>query len=320
MNQIEKKYQNDNAKFALSNEDHIAEIAKICYALSNEFRVNILRQIRQKPQTIIELAEKNYTAISTMVFHIDILYDAGLLNIDYIKGKKGPIRKCFAKLLNLEIDLNISPILKNDKKITYTMGVGQFVDACCNPDDCSFATKTKIHSGTFGALFHRERFEADLFWSRSGFLAYAFPREFKEKSYAEISISLEICSETYFFNQEYKSDITFWINDIELCTYTCPGDYGDRKGKLNPDWWPMNSSQYGELKTLKITEHGVYLDGKIMNPNITIKDLNLENKDHILFKLGNKNNAKNIGGFNIFGKGFGDYDQDIVMTVLLIDD
>jgi predicted transcriptional regulator len=32
-------------------------------------------------------------------------------------------------------------------------------------------------------------------------------------------------------------------------------------------------------------------------------------------RFGNKDDAKHIGGFNIFGKEFGDYKQDIVMCL-----
>ena len=43
------------------------------------------------------------------------------------------------------------------------------------------------------------------------------------------------------------------------------------------------------------------------------KYLNEDNK--VTFKVESKENAKNKGGFNIFGKNFGDYNQDIEMSV-----
>ncbi len=37
------------------------------------------------------------------------------------------------------------------------------------------------------------------------------------------------------------------------------------------------------------------------------------NSHRIRVRFGIKDNAKHVGGFNLFGKEFGDYKQDIVM-------
>ena len=41
-------------------------------------------------------------------------------------------------------------------------------------------------------------------------------------------------------------------DNIELLTYTSPGDYGGKKGKLNPSWWSLSYTQYGDLVSLSI--------------------------------------------------------------------
>ena len=38
-------------------------------------------------------------------------------------------------------------------------------------------------------------------------------------------------------------------------------------------------------------------------------------EDYIDVRIGNKEDARYIGGFNLFGKSFGNYEQDIVMSV-----
>ena len=58
----------------------------------------------------------------------------------------------------------------------------------------------------------------------------------------------------------------------------------------------------------------MFLDGVLVNDRITLKDLMLPSSPAVLFRLGNKKDAVNIGGFNIFGKNFGDYPQDIILT------
>jgi predicted transcriptional regulator len=88
------------------------------------------------------------------------------------------------------------------------------------------------------------------------------------------------------------------------------GDYGDRRGIYTPAFWGNNSSQYGILVTLKVDKEGTYLNGEKVGQT-TLKDLPLENKFVMKLKIAVKDDAKYVGGINIFGKEFGDYPQDI---------
>lgn len=49
--------------------------------------------------------------------------------------------------------------------------------------------------------------------------------------------------------------------------------------------------------------------------NITPANLRLEHSDLLIFRFGVKENAKNKGGLNIFGDNFGDYPQNIILTI-----
>ena len=64
-----------------------------------------------------------------------------------------------------------------------------------------------------------------------------------------------------------------------------------------------------------IDEYGVSLNGEKVNDKININKLNVDKNNRILFKIESKKNAINCGGFNIFGKNFGDYPQDIEMVI-----
>ena len=48
---------------------------------------------------------------------------------------------------------------------------------------------------------------------------------------------------------------------------------------------------------------------------ITLKSLSLEKDNKIVFAFGNKSTSNHIGGFNLFGKGFGDYAQGIIANI-----
>ena len=98
-------------------------------------------------------------------------------------------------------------------------------------------------------------------------------------------------------------------------TWTCPSDYGGRRGRLNPDWWPDKNTQYGKLKTWRITEKGCYVDGR-KTTSQGIGQFQLENAPYITVRLGIREDAKHQGGLNLFGESFGDHRQNIVMKII----
>jgi len=48
---------------------------------------------------------------------------------------------------------------------------------------------------------------------------------------------------------------------------------------------------------------------------ITLRDLELANHHSIRLRIEVQPHAKHPGGVNIFGRGFGNYDQDIVLRL-----
>ena len=182
-------------------------------------------------------------------------------------------------------------------------------------------TKKEIEGYDLVSSFYSpRRNEAQIISFMKGFLEYKISTyPVIEKKISSITFSLEICSECPNYNNHWKSDITFWINDIELCTYRSPGDYGDRKGKLNPSWWPDKFTQYGMLKKIRVDNEGTWLD-ELLVSDIKLNDLNLLNKDHFSLKIGVKETSKYVGGINIFGKGFGDHEQDIIVQIAFDED
>jgi len=68
------------------------------------------------------------------------------------------------------------------------------------------------------------------------------------------------------------------------------------------------------LKRIRVDATGATLDGERFS-NTRIDDLNVGKSDYISFRVGVKENARNIGGVNLFGESFGDYPQNIVMRI-----
>ena len=88
-----------------------------------------------------------------------------------------------------------------------------------------------------------------------------------------------------------------------------PRDFGVKRGKLTPEWW--SSNQYGLLKTIHITRDGVHMDDEKVS-DVTLEQLLTYDHHYwsIRFEVGK---MQNVGGLTLFGKKFGNHEQDIVV-------
>ena len=201
---------------------------------------------------------------------------------------------------------------------TQSINIGDYIDAELS-HDCGIATEREhIMENQPYRAFIPERHESQIIWTKfHGSLTYAIPNDYAQAgTLSEIHISLELCSEAHGYNDNYPSDITFWLNDVELCTWACQGDYGDRYGKFTPPWWFPESTKYGLLTTISVRNRGVYLNEKLVNRNVTLKDLALAQSNRTTFRFGVKKDADHCGGFNVFGDKFGDYNQNILFNAI----
>ena len=127
-----------------------------------------------------------------------------------------------------------------------------------------------------------------------------------------LEMSFEACSEAPMHRDPWKSDIAVSINGCQLGVWTCPCDCGGRRGRLTPGWWPALSTQFGFLKTWRVSREGTYLDGVRLS-GVTIGDLQLGQEMFIRARIEVPADAQNVGGINLFGESFGDYPQAIVV-------
>lgn len=137
------------------------------------------------------------------------------------------------------------------------------------------------------------------------FVEYRFPTHIlKSGQIQEVSFSFEVCSEAPGYQNDWPSDITVWVNGQEIVTMTLSGDFGGRRGRLNPEWWSDTMTQYGMYKAVKITESGCY-ENDIKCSDFSLETLEAEGKNYISFKLGVKPGAAHVGGMNLFGERLG---------------
>jgi predicted transcriptional regulator len=160
--------------------------------------------------------------------------------------------------------------------------------------------------------------QAALIWFGRGHVEYKFPNNARisGRKVRALELSLELSSEVPGTNTDWPSDISIWINDIRIGTWTSPGDYGDKRGLHTPRWWKLAGSQYGQLTRWWVTVEGCFV-GEQRVSAVTLADLALDGHSSIRLRIGIEEAAEHPGGINIFGRGFGNHDQDILLRLHL---
>jgi len=302
----------------ISDEHDKKLIKDISRALSNEDRIQILELLNNGPLNILEISQKLNIPLSTTANHIQILDEARLIMTEFTPTLKGHMKLCSRMVTKIDyIIWNSDSKQKTTKTTKIEMPVGNFVDANVYPP-CGMAGDYShlIEEDQPSLFYSPKRSQAGLIWFQKGYITYRFPLgKINKKTIKELSIELELCSETAYYKEEWPSDITISLCNEELFTYTSPGDFGINRGQLNPIWWPNSNTQHGLLKKFTIVNNGVYFEGKRVNDTFTLEKFHNLNTSYIELKLEIKSDAKHIGGINIFGKTFGNHPQDILLSI-----
>lgn len=302
--------------FSILDSKDTENIAKIGRALSSPQRVSILKALAKKPMNLLEISDALKMPVSSVSFNVDVLEDAKLVLVEYKPAIKGHMKLCSITNTSIHILMETHEE-ENNQDIVIEMPVGCYTEAKFDEgylvSEKGFIYREKDCPD---AIFNPERIKGQLFSFKSGHVIYDFPNYCHDNNANyKLSVSLEMCSEAPFYRNDWPSDITIWLNDIEIGTFTSPGDFGGKRGVFTPLFWKTESTQFGLLKTFSIDANGCYIDGvQVVNKN-RIKDLNLDNSNTIRLKIGFKENAIHMGGINIFGRHFGNYAQDIVLTI-----
>ncbi len=298
----------------IEDRERLSDIGK---ALSSIIRLDILYYLSQQPAIISDVAAHFDIPLSSAALHIKTLESAGLISVQPIPGSKGAQKLCGILISRIDIDMYRN-INTNNSQLLYRedLPIGSYFD-CDVSAPCGIVSETHDLGAedSFSGFYSPDRFKAQLIWLSTGYLEYRFSNAtLKSHLATKVQITLEICSEALGYNNNWKSDVSIWLNDTEIGIIKCPGDYGGRRGKLNPYWWADSSTQYGDLRKIWVTNDGCYID-EVKISDQTINSLQLNKNNYITMRIGVKPTAQYVGGFNLFGEKFGDYPQNIVMEV-----
>lgn len=291
-------------------------LALVGKALSSPVRLRILNILHNKTCSVLELAEMLDIPASSAGLHIKVLDEADLIITEIQPGYRGIVKICSKKYEKLDILLQ-GDNSKYNSMVYTDMPIGNFVDCVAKPT-CGLADESSIigEEDQMSSFYLPEKNKAQLIWLSEGRISYKFPNQLPKNAMPKkLELSAELCSEVANYRSDWKSEITLWINDVECGTFLSLGDYGDRRGSLNPDWWPDGNSQYGTLATWAINEKGSVVNNEPA-ADTNISDLNITGSHYIKVCLGIKDDAKYKGGINIFGEKFGDYKQNMVLRLI----
>ena len=286
--------------------------------LASPVRVAMLALLHEKgPMNVNDIAAQLELPQSTVSTNIQVLEEARLIRTENQKARKGSQKFCYPTVEEvLVVFKSAYKAVKNDA-IEVSMPIGLYTSyEVTSP--CGLCTT----DGIIGLLdvpnsfLDPDRMKAGLLWFTRGFVEYQFPNNAKlaNAEISEIELVMELSSEVPGTSADWPSDITLTINGVDVGTWTSPGDFGDKRGVFTPDWWKLKGSQYGKLKNWRVGVDGTYVDGLRIS-SINLAALDLRSHHSIRVRIGVKDDAKHPGGINIFGRGFGNYDQDILLRI-----
>ncbi|BCH66826.1 transcriptional regulator [Agrobacterium vitis] len=286
--------------------------------LASPLRIAMLKLLHDKgAMNVNDIAAELSLPQSTVSTNLQVLEDAGLIRTESQKARKGSQKICYPTAEEVLVVFKSERRKIDAHAIEVAMPIGLYTSyevtapcGLCSPD------------GIIGLLdvpntfLDPERMKAGLIWFTRGYVEYQFPNNAKLSGSAirEIEIAMELSSEVPGTSADWPSDITLSINGTDVGTWTSPGDFGDKRGVYTPDWWKLKGSQYGKLKNWRISSEGTFVDG-VKISSIDLNAIDLLAHHSIRVRIGVRDDARHPGGINIFGRGFGNYDQDIVLRI-----
>lgn len=291
------------------------ELELFCKALSAPVRLEIVSLLSGGKMNLQEIAAALHMTAGGVTAHIRLLEQAGLIEVESLSGVKGMQKLCSVPQKRFVLHLPEDP---EGSVLHLDIPLGSYTEYEAKPT-CGLATPTEV-VGCFDQPAYFDdplRSQAALLWTSEGFFEYRIPNYLQESQVLqEIVITQELCSEVPapLSYDSFPSDIYFSVNGVELGCWTAPKDYVSPHGLYTPGWWPDNYSQYGDLVRLSISQKGCFLGDRKISGR-TVEELGLCPGKPFRYRISAPEKAEHRGGLTLFGRGFGNYNQSISVTL-----
>ena len=286
-------------------------------ALSSSIRIQILKLLNQEKElNLNELANRIGITNGAMTSHIRILEEAGIINTRTVVARHGMQKLCSLKVEKYVVHIGHIGSKYNQNSFSIEIAPGQYVDYDVTPT-CGIATTERI-IGVYDTPVYfsdTEHFQAQIVWFTTGYVEYEIPNYLPENAVLkEILFQAELGSEAAAYNNDFKSDIHFYINGNFVGIWQSPGDFGGVKGFYNPEWWAPSMNQYGTLMEFCINKEGTFFEGNKYS-DFTIDQLNIRPGSRIHLRLAVPEGLPNSRGLTIYGRGFGNYNSGMIIRM-----
>jgi predicted transcriptional regulator len=301
------------AHLSLNLDDR--RLPAVARALASPARLRIIGLLASRPHGVAEIAAALKLPLSSTSVNVAALAKAGIIETagDSSSGKYNKVCRLVAR----EIWITLPETVDSGapKELRVEVPVGAYVDCRVEPT-CGVVAPDRVIGvlDVPGSFWEPDHHEAGLVYLTNGFVEYRLANRLTTRHHLlALSVSVEMASEYPFYRADWPSDITLWVNGAEMGTWTVPGNWGGTRGKLTPAWWGNNASQYGLLKTWRVTAEGTWIDGERLS-ELGLAAAAIVPGRPLTFRLGTKPDAVHNGGLTLFGKSFGNYPQDVVVT------
>jgi predicted transcriptional regulator len=326
-------------------------VARIVKALSNDYRIAILEMLGEEDTTIQSIMARLKLSKTAVLTHLNSLETAGFISSELVRGSVGN-QKLYHKEYDRLI-FNFSPGKENEQEEQYyeiAVEIGNYFDFRVYPP-CGLAKREHIIDkwDDPSVFFHPDRISARLLWGALGFVEYRIPLNipFETDGFSRIEIILEASAQgdlpthrqlrlpasvNRAHLRDGESSLSFSLNGVGIaeCTVhefsrtTTKGGLTGAKGKYTPGWW--RGSNYGELLTIIIDGEGTAVNGQKAS-SVSLSQIfppgffaeqgeqseELRSDAYLSLRIEVKGDAPCIGGFTLYGRGFGNFDQDIII-------
>lgn len=314
LNYIMKRKMGDDKMLHIKNIDDGLKVFK---ALGSELRVQIIKLLlKNNAMNMNELATELGITNGALTSHIKKLEESGIVNVSQEYSGHGNKKICSVNVDKILIEIEAEEQLVNQNIYEVNVPIGHYSDYDVYPT-CGLASTSAVIGAVDDSRYfaHPDRMNAQIIWFSKGYIEYLIPNLLPaSQKIDQITISMEISSEAPGVNNDWPSDISFLLNDVEIGTWTSPGDFGDVRGIFTPAWWFPNWNQYGILKMIVINKKGTFIDGLRIS-DVNIEQFHLNYRSALRLRMMVREDAENVGGLTIFGSGFGNYNQDIQVRI-----
>ncbi|MFD2611747.1 ArsR/SmtB family transcription factor [Paenibacillus gansuensis] len=289
-------------------------------ALASSVRLQILELLGNGSSNVKDLAEQLGLSPAIVTMHVRKLEVAGLISTARIRKDGGTHKICSLSETAIEIALPSAMLRQPQNVYEQSIPVGHYTSFEVHPT-CGLSTSERW-IGEFDDPRHflnPERMNAGVLWFGKGYVEYQTPNYLRNGQKVEqIVIEAELASEAPGVNENWPSDISFYLNGVPLGFWTSPGDFGLSRGRYTPDWWSDSVNQHGLWKVIRITREGTFADEEHIS-DTTVDDV-VTNQHYWTLRFAVEEGARHAGGMTLYGAGFGNYNEDMKFKVFYRND